>query len=160
MNTVCPVYDCSPVLVLTVSGLLNNSMPVKKETSPESNKTSASNFASAFKSKVGQVACFVGSMCCGIMTCQFIGSSQSMWVWNCPLVTVIICILSLLHVDKTWEMIHKFLLAWEIVVRSTSFCTLLRVHCTKVTILFARSVAKTLAWKELLRNVCVRDLSE
>lgn len=72
MNTVCPIYDCSPVLVLTVSGLLNNSMPVKKETSPESNKTSASNFASAFKSKVGQVACFVGSMCCGIRTCQFI----------------------------------------------------------------------------------------
>jgi len=99
VNTVCPVYDCSPVLVLTVSGLLNNSMPVKKETSPESNKTSASNFASAFKSKVGQVACFVGSMCCGIMRWQFIGSSQSMWVWNCPLVTVIICILSLLHVD-------------------------------------------------------------
>ena len=47
--------------MLTVSGLLNNSMPVKKETSPESNKTSASNFASAFKSKVGQVAYFVGS---------------------------------------------------------------------------------------------------
>jgi len=66
--------------MFTVSGLLNNSMPVKKETSPESNKTSASNFASAFKSKVGQIACFIGSMCCGITICQFIGSSQSMWV--------------------------------------------------------------------------------
>jgi len=115
--------------MLTVSGLLNNSMPVKKETSPESNKTSASNFASAFKSKVGQVACFIGSICCGIMTCQFIGSSQSMWVWNCPLVTVIICILSLLHVDKTWEMIHRILWAWEIIVRSTF------VHCNMCIVL-------------------------
>jgi hypothetical protein len=133
---------------------LNNSMPVKKETSPESNKTSASNFASAFKSKVGQIACFVGSMCCGITTCHFIRGSQSMWVWNCPLVTVIICILSLLHVDKMWEMIHRILWTWEIVVvRSTSFCTLSNVHCIKVTILFAWSVAKTLAWKEVLRNV-------
>jgi hypothetical protein len=37
-----------------VSGLLNNSMPVeKKMTPPDSAKTSAANFASAFKNKVG-----------------------------------------------------------------------------------------------------------